>query len=119
MARAGSPLRSNKGLDRVSTAMKTATATFSATRPTVGDITNGTVVEVTVPAGGTLTTADVVARATGAFIIDLDASAAEPPVQTDPGEFAWTIRESKGVSTLYVWGNAATPQEANIKFWVF
>lgn len=109
----GSRYRALTGLDRVGTAIKTATSSFAQTANATGDITQGEVVEVTldgsIPAVGS---ASIDGAATGAILLGYDAV---PPSTT--GNLYWGISSSKGNGTLSVEG----PDGASytVTFWVF
>lgn len=120
--RASAPYRSTS-LSRQAAGIKTAISAFGSTSTTVGDITTGTIHEVSMPGGATtIVSTSIRARATGAIIIDLNTDTASPetnpPTSNNPGEWAYTIRKTSGQNTLHVWGNSSSPA-ATITFWVF
>ena len=121
MGRTSSSYRATQGLNRVSTAIKGATSSFSSTFPTEGKIESGGVVAISIdgtddPGEGT----DVNGRPTGAILIDNDSdmSAAIPPTNATHGVIlSWTFRTTSGGTKFYVWGNNGNP--ADLKFWIF
>lgn len=120
MSRTSAGFKATQGLNRVSTAIKGATSSFSSTFPAEGDITKGSVLEVELP-GSTNTPEvyDVGRRLTGAALISVDTQVGtDPPTGNNPGEYAWAIRVTAGTAKLYVWGHSTGPA-ATLKFWVF
>lgn len=120
MGRTNAQYKATEGLNRVGTAIKSVTSSFTS-GSTTGDISQGQVVEVTMP--GSTSTPVVTALTgkstyTGAVLIQLDTDGAVPPTGNNPGEFAWVIQQNAAGDNLYVWGNG-THSPGTLKFWVF
>ena len=119
MARGTAPFRSVEGLSRLGTAIKTATSSYSSTKPTTEDITVGEIVEVTHTGGLVATSTTVRRRATGAILLSLTSGQATPPTASnDPGWHNWEIIETAGTSILWFWSQTGHPT-VTARFWVF
>jgi hypothetical protein len=119
MSRTSAQYRATEGLNRVGTAIKSATASFSSTQST-GNIADGQVVEVSHPGGTTPTVTALTGKSsyTGAILIDHDTDGASPPTGSGAGEYMWTLRQNAAGDNLYVWGDS-TSDATTMKFWVF
>jgi hypothetical protein len=119
MGRTSAPFRAVEGLNRVGTAVKSATASFSSTQRT-GNISVGTVVTVAHGGGATPTVTALTGKSSyvGAILIDHDTDGASPPTGSGAGEYMWTIRQNAEGNNLYVWGDS-TSDATTMKFWVF